>query len=168
MILNCEIVFDYADYDSVCSTPSAFRDLVPPVLMEAFLQSEMILLEPYLEFELRVTAGAVPKALYDLNMMGAKVDETNPVGEMVRITGTIPADTCKNYGAKAGAYTGDWAYGLPDTRAFRIHRLSRARSTLTKSVPRLTKPYIYCKNSARGKRKREITRRMILCFARLH
>jgi ribosomal protection tetracycline resistance protein len=104
-ITDCEIVFDYSDYDSPCSTPSDFRDIVPPVLMEAFAQSEMILLEPYLEYDLRIAAGAVSKALYDLSAMGAKIDDINPIGEMVRFTGTIPADACKSYGTKVSSYT---------------------------------------------------------------
>jgi translation elongation factor EF-G len=83
---------------------SAFRDLVPPILMEAFAQSEMLLLEPFLVFELRVTAEAVSKALYELSIIDAKVDDTKPFGEMICITGMIPADTCKSYGIKVSSY----------------------------------------------------------------
>ena len=118
-ITDCEVVFDYADYDSVYGTPSAFRDLVPVVLMEAFSQTEMILIEPYLHFELRITTGAVSKALYDLSMMGATVDETNLAGEMVLIVGTIPADTCRSYGAKVSSYTEGLGVWLTKFMGFR-------------------------------------------------
>ncbi|MCL2501367.1 MAG: TetM/TetW/TetO/TetS family tetracycline resistance ribosomal protection protein [Defluviitaleaceae bacterium] len=104
-ITDCEVIFDYSDYDSVNGTPSAYRNLVPPVLMEVFAQCGMILLEPYVDFELRIPSGAVSKALYELARMNAEITETDAMGEAVRITGTVPADACKSYGIKVNSYT---------------------------------------------------------------
>jgi len=104
-ITDCEIIFDYSDFDSVNGTPSAYRDIVPLVLIEAFAKAGMSLLEPYLNFELRVPPDAVSRALYELSRMDATIIDTNPAEEFVCITGEIPADKCKNYSAGVGAYT---------------------------------------------------------------
>jgi len=103
---DMQVVFDYSDYCSVTSTPSAYRDLVPLVLMEAVTNAEMTLLEPILDYELRIPSVATSKALYELRMMNAVVDSTTliPDDAMV-ITGQIPADACRGYGAKVGTYT---------------------------------------------------------------
>jgi len=104
-ITDCEVIFDYSDYDSVNGTPSAYRDIVPLVLIEAFANAGMNLIEPYLDFELRIPTDAVSRALYELSRMNVNIEDTSPAGEFVCIAGDIPADKCKNYGASVGAYT---------------------------------------------------------------
>ncbi|MCL2855048.1 MAG: TetM/TetW/TetO/TetS family tetracycline resistance ribosomal protection protein [Defluviitaleaceae bacterium] len=108
-ITDVKIAFDYADYDSVMSTPSDFRNLIPLLLMEAFAAASMMLLEPYLHFELRAPAQSTSKALGDLQRMHAAIEQTTTLpdadDDFIRITGTIPADTCRDYGAKIGGYT---------------------------------------------------------------
>ena len=103
---DMRIVFDYSDYDSVTSTPSAFRNLVPLVLMEAVKNAAPILLEPIMAYELRVPSAAASKALYDLRMMNATVDSTeNSASDTIIITGHIPVDSSRGYATKVGSYT---------------------------------------------------------------
>jgi len=105
-ITDMRVVFDFSDYDSVTSTPAAFRDLVPLVLMEALKDAEVTLLEPILDFELRILDASVSKAMYDLQMMNAHAYSTNTMPDnTLAITGQIPADTCRGYGIKVGSYT---------------------------------------------------------------
>jgi len=74
--------------------------------MEAAASGEMTLLEPILDFELRVQSTVVSKALYDLRLMNANLDGTNLTGQdSMCITGQIPADLCRGYAAKVGSYT---------------------------------------------------------------
>jgi len=105
-ITDMRVVFDFSQYDSVSSTPAAFRNLVPLVLMQALKEAEMVLLEPILEFELRVPESAISKAMYDMQMLNASdYDATAmPDGTML-ITGLVPSDTARGYGAKVGSYT---------------------------------------------------------------
>ncbi|MCL2576256.1 MAG: TetM/TetW/TetO/TetS family tetracycline resistance ribosomal protection protein [Defluviitaleaceae bacterium] len=103
-ITDVKIIFDYADYHSVKSTPSDFRNLTPLVLMEAFTNAGVTLLEPYLDFELQVPQTSIAKAIYDLQCMKGEIAETIN-GDFIRITGIIPSHNCKGYGAKIGGYT---------------------------------------------------------------
>jgi len=105
-VTDIKVVFDHSDYDSVSGTPSAFRNLVPLVLMEAIKKAEPILLEPVCNYELRTPSGVASKALYDLRMMNATVDRTETMpGDMMVIAGQVPADACRDYGTKVGSYT---------------------------------------------------------------
>lgn len=104
-ITDTKVTFIYADYDSVTSTPSAFRDLTPPILMEAFSVAEMGLLEPVLAYELHTPTLFSGTAIYDLRRMNATIDETLQNKDDIVITGLIPSDSCKGYGAKVASYT---------------------------------------------------------------
>jgi len=105
-VTDMRVEFDYSDYDSVTGTPSAFRDLVPLVLMEALKDAKMALLEPILDFELRVLDTSISKAMYDLQMMRAYSYNTTALADgTLAITGQIPADTSRGYGTKVGSYT---------------------------------------------------------------
>ena len=105
-VTDCRIVFDHSGYCSVTSTPAAFRDLAPLVLMEAFMSSGMALLEPVLKFELRVPEEAASKALFDCERMRASVEQLTNMPEFLHIVGIIPAQTCKNYSVQVSSYTG--------------------------------------------------------------
>jgi len=107
-VTDAKVTFDFSQYDSVTSTPSDYRDLTPPVLMEAFAQAGMDLLEPVYWFELRVPGFAAGKALYDCERMRAVIEATEALpedGGGICISGLIPADTCKNYAAQTASYT---------------------------------------------------------------
>jgi ribosomal protection tetracycline resistance protein len=106
-ITDARVVFNFMQYDSVNCTPSAYRDITPPVLMEAFKNAGMGLLEPMLSFELRVPAYAAGRALFDCERMRAVVEETaaSQDGEGIIIAGLIPADSCKKYAAQVASYT---------------------------------------------------------------
>jgi ribosomal protection tetracycline resistance protein len=106
-ITDARVVFDFMQFDSVNGTPSAYRDITPPVLMEAFVNAGMELLEPVLEFELRVPAHVAGKALFDCERMRAVIHEAvTPLEEDgIKISGLVPAETCKNYAAQVASYT---------------------------------------------------------------
>ena len=104
-VTDCRVAFVYSDYDSVMGTPSAFRDLTPLALMEAFGEAGMELLEPILEFSLRVPENALSRALYDCQQMGASgISIENEHGFMA-ISGLVPAAACKGYSVKVASYT---------------------------------------------------------------
>ena len=106
-ITDCQVIFDFYEYDSVTSTPSDYRNLTPLVLMEAFQNAGMELLEPILEFELHVPANSAGKALADCERMRAGIikTETSLFDGSICITGLIPADSCKTYAAHTASYT---------------------------------------------------------------
>ena len=103
-VTDAKVVFNFSEYNSVDSTPSDYRNLTPIVLMEAFIKAGMGLLEPYLDFELRVPLSSVGKALNDLRSMNAIINETKS-DDISIITGLAPVDECKNYGTKVASYT---------------------------------------------------------------
>jgi ribosomal protection tetracycline resistance protein len=106
-ITDARVTFDFSQYDSVTSTPSDYRDLTPPVLMQAFAEAGMALLEPVYEFELRVPGFAAGRALYDCERMRAVIGGTAALADDdgICVTGLVPADTCKNYSARTASYT---------------------------------------------------------------
>lgn len=104
-ITDARVVFCHSDFDSVYGTPSAFRNLVPLVLIEAFKRSGMVLLEPYLAFDLRIPPHSVGKAFRDLSQMRAVIETTTSHDEETMIHGAIPAAECKGYGANIASYT---------------------------------------------------------------
>jgi len=106
-ITDVRVVFDFSEYDSVSSTPSDFRNLIPVVLMEAIGKTDMVLLEPFLLFELRIPSQSVSKALGDLQQMNANISQTAtlPNDDFIQVAGIIPAHNCRDYGSKVGGYT---------------------------------------------------------------
>jgi ribosomal protection tetracycline resistance protein len=106
-VTDAKITFEFSQYDSVTSTPSDYRDLAPLVLMQAFGEAGMELLEPVFEFELRVPGYAAGKALYDCERMRADIIKTAALADEngIAISGLVPADTCKNYGVQVASYT---------------------------------------------------------------
>lgn len=104
-ITDAKVTFVFSQYDSVTSTPSDYRDLTPLVLMEAFINSGMQLLEPILEFELIIPEHMAGKALYDCNKMNAEIKETNSRNEEFIITGFIPVETSKDYKIHLASYS---------------------------------------------------------------
>ena len=118
-VTDAKVVFDFSDYDSVMSAPSDFRNLTPIVLLEALGQAEMALLEPFLDFELRVPENSISKALYDLGKMEAQIEQTTASeAGFVRILGMVAAHNCKDYGAKIGGYTSGQGLWLTKFRGY--------------------------------------------------
>jgi len=106
-VTDMHVSFNYSDYDSVNGTPADYRNLVPLVLMQAMAEADVALLEPIMDFELRVPSTNASRALYDLRLMNAAIDGTTALpGDTMVITGQVPADTSRGYGAKVGSYTG--------------------------------------------------------------
>ncbi|KAI4453003.1 translation elongation factor g-related [Holotrichia oblita] len=104
-ITDAKVVFAFSQYSSVESTPADYRNLAPLVLMEAFSNSSMQMLEPILEFELVLPEHAASRALYDCRKMNADIWETkNGNGEFI-ITGLVPVETSKHYKLLLASYT---------------------------------------------------------------
>ena len=104
-VTDIKVTFNFSQYDSVCSTPSGFRNLTPMVLMEALDNAKTELLEPYYKFELKVPKSMSGKAISDLEKMRAAFDETNIKGNEFVVKGLIPVDTCKTYSLRLASYT---------------------------------------------------------------
>ena len=104
-ITDCQVSFIYSDYDSVNGTPSAYRDLTPLALMEAFVNAEMELLEPIMKFELKVPETSASKALYDCERMRAMDLHIESLPGFIQILGLVPAATCKKYAVQVSSYT---------------------------------------------------------------
>jgi ribosomal protection tetracycline resistance protein len=126
-ITDARVIFEFSQYDSVSSTPSDFRDLVPPVLMEAFMAARMELLEPILEFELRVPEKAASKALYDCQRLRADIATTQAGNTGLLITGLIPADTCKGYNTQVASYTEGQGVFLTKIHGYRSAALEASK-----------------------------------------
>ena len=92
-------------YSSVDSTPADFRNVTPMVLMEAIDSAKTRLLQPINEFELRVPAYAISKAMFDLRIMGAEFESPIAVGEEYILTGYIPFESSNSYQIKVASYT---------------------------------------------------------------
>lgn len=99
------VSFISSDYDSVTSTPSAFRNLTPMVLMEALNMSKTELLEPLYEFQLKANKEVCGKALSDLQRLRAVFDTPLINGDEIFVQGLIPVDTSKKYKIQIASFT---------------------------------------------------------------
>lgn len=104
-VTDLKVTLTLSDYDSVTSTPSAFRDLTPMVLMDALNSAGTYLLEPLYDFELKAQSDVCGRVISDLSSMRAVFDNPVMIGEDVLIRGIIPADTSKDYKIKIASYT---------------------------------------------------------------
>lgn len=86
--------------NKLLSQSSDFRTVTPIALMKALTKSETQLLEPILDFELKMPQEIIGKVIADLTKMRASF--TNPVifGEQALLTGTIPVATSLDYALK--------------------------------------------------------------------
>ena len=104
-VTDIKVTFTYSNYDSVTSTPSAFRDLTPMVLMEALNKAKTDLLEPLYDFSLKANKCVLGKAISDLKSLRASISVPTIDGENFLLKGLIPADTSKKYKTKVASYT---------------------------------------------------------------
>ncbi|NLG24585.1 MAG: TetM/TetW/TetO/TetS family tetracycline resistance ribosomal protection protein [Clostridiales bacterium] len=103
-LTDARIALKWAQYSSVTSTPSDFRDLAPVALIRALAQSGTELLQPMLRYQLDVPLSTAGRASYDLILMNATMDEVLAEGDRIRYAGVVPLDACKEYPAAVAAY----------------------------------------------------------------
>ena len=92
-------------FNSVTSTPSAYRDLSPLVLFEALKKAGTKLLWPISEYQLSVPTPLMGRATSDLQRMKATIEEPVIEGETCLIKGTIPVELSHNYALTVQQYT---------------------------------------------------------------
>lgn len=94
-----------ADYDSVCGTPSDFRELTPQVIQLALEQAGTERLEPWMRFRLEAPTGAQRHILSALHKMRASMQEIRYEPERLVITGTAPFESARDYAVELAAVT---------------------------------------------------------------
>ncbi|MDD4797010.1 MAG: tetracycline resistance ribosomal protection protein Tet(36), partial [Eubacteriales bacterium] len=104
-VTDIRVVFEYAVYSSVTSTPADFRRLAPYVLGVALHRAGTRLLEPFCAFELDVPDVCAGRALFDLKQMRADVQDIRAQGENTLITGKAPEQRARDYPMELMAYT---------------------------------------------------------------
>ncbi|MBR2185895.1 MAG: NYN domain-containing protein [Lachnospiraceae bacterium] len=84
-----------------------FRQATYRAVRQGLMMSEMVLLEPVLNFTLEVPSSAVGRAMTDLSAMSAKTEppELTNDGTFSLLKGTIPASEVKDYARTVISYT---------------------------------------------------------------
>ena len=84
-----------------------FRQATYRAVRQGLMMSEMVLLEPVLNFTLEVPSYAVGRAMTDLSAMSAKTDPPELIndGTFSLLKGTIPASEVKDYARTVISYT---------------------------------------------------------------
>jgi ribosomal protection tetracycline resistance protein len=113
------IEMDWAYYDSVTSTPADFRNLAPFVLDRALRECGTVLMEPLYRYHMEIPNAVNGKALYDIERMRGVVENVEAGAEMTILTGTVPAETARDYAKELLSYTAGKGNAV-----FRSHRLS--------------------------------------------
>lgn len=134
-ITDAKVTFVFSQYDSVNSTPSDYRNLAPLVLMEAFLNSGMQLLEPMLEYELILPEHLAGKALYDCNKMNAEIVETKSGNGEFIISGFVPVETSKDYKMHLASYSEGQGIFITKFSGYRETELNEAKFDLENINP---------------------------------
>ncbi len=105
-LTDMKVCFVYSEYDSVMSTPSAFRHLASEVLEKALKDVSLTRLEPYLAYTAYVPRSAVGKVASEVLKSRGTVAPPQFVGENATITGVIPVETSRTFALEMAAYTG--------------------------------------------------------------
>lgn len=82
-----------------------FRQATYRAVRHALRKAESVLLEPYYEFSLEVPKDNVGRAMTDLDQMGATISLPQTRGELTKITGTVAANSIRNYHREIISYT---------------------------------------------------------------
>jgi ribosomal protection tetracycline resistance protein len=96
---------DWAQYDSVTSTPADYRNLAPFVLDRALRECGTVLMEPLYRYHMEIPNTVNGKALYDIERMRGVVENVEAGAEMTILTGTVPAETARDYAKELLSYT---------------------------------------------------------------
>ncbi|MEV0713112.1 translation factor GTPase family protein [Asanoa sp. NPDC050611] len=90
-VTDVRVTLTHSGYWSPITVAGDFRDLTPHVLLRALAAAGTRVFEPCHRFEADVPAAALGPVTGGLAHLGGRVDETAPVGDTWRITGSIPA-----------------------------------------------------------------------------
>lgn len=82
-----------------------FRQATYRAVRQALRKAESVLLEPYYEFSLEVPKDNVGRAMTDLDQMGATISLPQTRGDLTKITGTVSANSIRNYHREIISYT---------------------------------------------------------------
>ena len=82
-----------------------FRQATYRAVRQALRKAESVLLEPYYEFSLEVPKENVGRAMTDLDQMGATISLPQTRVDLTKITGTVSANSIRNYHREIISYT---------------------------------------------------------------
>ncbi len=74
-------------------------------LMQARRDGRAVLLEPWTDYDIRLPAGSVGRAMTDIKQMGGTQDELEQTADSARIRGRVPASEIANYQQVLAGYT---------------------------------------------------------------
>ncbi len=105
-ITDIEVEFFYSEFNSVDSTPSAYRKLAQEVIKIAIDKSKTELLEPLYKVEIDVPTIFVGRAMSDIIAMGGEVHQSLDKGDTSTVIGIVPVHTSKDYSSTLAHYSG--------------------------------------------------------------
>ncbi len=79
------------------TTGGDFRQATRRAVRQALMKTESVLLEPYLQFEIRIPSNFLSKVLFDLENRFAKVEVESLNEEWMRVCGKAPVSTMADY-----------------------------------------------------------------------
>ena len=82
-----------------------FRQSTYRAVRHGLMQAQSVLLEPWYNFRLEVSADNVGRAMTDIQTMGGSFDAPEPQGELTLLTGSAPVAGLRDYWKEVTAYT---------------------------------------------------------------
>ena len=82
-----------------------FRQATYRAVRQGLMQAKSVLLEPWYSFSLTLPAPLVGRAITDIRAMSGDFGTPETLGEMARLTGTVPASEIGDYAADLAAYS---------------------------------------------------------------
>ncbi len=82
-----------------------FRQATYRAVRQGLMQAKSVLLEPWYDFTLTLPAPLIGRAITDIRSMSGDFGTPETLGEMARLTGTVPASEIGDYTADLAAYS---------------------------------------------------------------
>ena len=82
-----------------------FRQATYRAVRQGLMQAKSVLLEPWYDFTLTLPAPLIGRAITDIRSMSGDFGTPETLGEMARLTGTVPASEIGDYAADLAAYS---------------------------------------------------------------
>ena len=83
-----------------------FRQATYRAVRQGLMAAKSILLEPVYQYEIRLPAGLIGRAMTDMERMGGTINPPETTGEEAVLTGTVPASELLGYQTELTSYTG--------------------------------------------------------------
>ena len=103
---DIRVILTHTGYNSVATTASDFRLLVPLVLMAALVEAGTEVLEPLNEFELSAPTHALSTAMYKLTLAKAIFEQPILRSDSFVLSGTLPAATTEEFKRELYTFAG--------------------------------------------------------------